>query len=168
MRNRRRRRSSPIYTFLLVWLAFSLIGGTDWFTQWAGLLITAGVGIIAGVVVSRLLKNRDKKADEKGAKDAEAAAKGWEEQQAKAAAEAAAKGNAPADSTPAPDAAPAQTAAAPSEAAAPQKAPEPAEPAAREAEVKAEEPQAQALQASEAEASVSAQEKAPAASAQAG
>ena len=49
MRNRRRRRSSPIYTFLLVWLAFSLIGGTDWFTQWAGLLITAGVGIIAGV-----------------------------------------------------------------------------------------------------------------------
>ncbi len=85
-----------------------------------------------------------------------------QEQQAKAAAEAAAKGNAPADSTPAPDAAPAQTAAAPSEAAAPQKAPEPAEPAAREAEVKAEEPQAQALQASEAEASVSAQEKAPA------
>ena len=85
MRNRRRRRSSPIYTFLLVWLAFSLIGGTDWFTQWAGLLITAGVGIIAGVVVSRLLKKRDKKADEKGAKDAEAAAKGWEEQQAKAA-----------------------------------------------------------------------------------
>ena len=83
MRNRRRRRSSPIYTFLVVWLLFSIMGVR--LDHLAGLLLTAGAGIIVGVAVAALLKRRDKKADEKGAKDAEAAAKGWEEQQAKAA-----------------------------------------------------------------------------------
>ena len=83
MRNRRRRRSSPIYTFLVVWLLFSIMGAR--LDHLAGLLLTAGAGIIVGVAVAALLKRRDKKADEKGAKDAEAAAKGWEEQQAKAA-----------------------------------------------------------------------------------
>ena len=83
MRNHRRRRSSPIYTFLAVWLIFALMGVR--MDHLAGLLITLGVGIIAGVGVSALLKRRDKKADEKGAKDAEAAAKAWEAEQAKAA-----------------------------------------------------------------------------------
>ena len=66
MRKKRRRSAAPIYIFLVIWLLFSL--GMDVSTL-AGLLITAGVSVLAAIGAAFLLNRRKEK------KEAEIAAK---------------------------------------------------------------------------------------------
>lgn len=86
MRNRRRRNFSPFWTFLIVATVLNFLSENAGTLPW--LLLTAGIGVLAGVGVAWFLRARDKKKAEKLAKEAQEAADRVEAEAKAAAAQA--------------------------------------------------------------------------------
>ena len=73
MRRRRHNRSaSPIYTFIGVWILMSMMGVRLF--DLAGLIVAAGIAVLAGVGVAALLKGRADKRTKEAAQAAQEAA----------------------------------------------------------------------------------------------
>ena len=72
MYRKRRGRSSPIYTFVLVWVLLNLFGVPVY--QLAGLLATLGVSVAAALAVAGVLRGKVGKEQAQAAPEAESAA----------------------------------------------------------------------------------------------